>query len=285
MTENQLKDENPWKYVADMIDPREKDCLFRDKAKKWYVCEKDEERILVFNRKCKENDTDLIITNTPPEPWRGNPLTANLIILTLNPGYDPNINESLAKLIQCVDEVREELVEFRKQTLKLESQSMMPENDNNSPISCFEAEDMISGWYWTKNLKTLREKSELDEKEFYKRVAVIEFHGYSSTTCRRRFPLYRKDSSYLESQEFNKKLIDYIVNNRRDDVRFLIVRAKRQWVKFLGDLYDKKIFLSRGNKGRNPSISKGNLAKKNKDGIIENDIFNKVLDAVTRQLK
>ena len=286
MTEEELKALNPWNEVANMINPEEKDCLFRDENKEWYVYSEDKERITEFNKNCKEGDTDLIITNTPPEPWRGNPLTANLIILTLNPGYDPNINKSLANLIQSVDNVRKELVTFRKRTLQLEAASMMPEIDHTEkPISCKEAEDMLSGWYWTKNLKALREQSELSENEFWKRIAVIEFHGYSSTTCNKRFPLCGKDSSVLKSQSFNKDLIEYIVNNRGSEVRFLIVRAKKQWVDFLGNIYNENLFLSKENKGRSPSVTKKNLAEKDKDGQIEKDIFEEIKKAVQRNLK
>ena len=208
MTEKDLREANPWKRVAEMLKSEEEDCLFREKNKEWYVLPEDQKEIEAFNRRCtKENQ---IITNTPPEPWRGNPLQANLILLSLNPGYDPNINESLAKLIQANKTVRKELIEFRQKTLNLTADSFMPPKDDKKPISCFEAEDMLSGWYWTNKFKELRWESGIDESEFYKRVAVIEFHGYSS---KKYHEWFGNQPKYLESQDaFNSAKIGCVDN-------------------------------------------------------------------------
>lgn len=258
---------NPWIEIADKLGKAEKNCFYLKDDD--YVYKEDKERIVDFNKKLDKDDSDTIILNTPPEPWRGNPLKANLIILSLNPGYDPNINKSLAKLIQHNEIIRKKLAEFRKNTMLLKANSFMPEdgNDENESVSCKEAEDMLSGWYWTKKFKKLREdfcqETGLDELEFYRRIAVIEFFGYSSTTCKKRFPLCEKNSGYLKSQYFTKELIQHIVKNRSEDVRFLILRAKDRWIPFLTDIYDKnkKLFLSKENNGRCQSLSRENLSE------------------------
>lgn len=286
--------ENPWIKIANRLGEGKKDCFFLENDE--YVYEADKARIEDFNNDLIEhnkNNSDKIILNTPPEPWRGNPLEANLIILSLNPGYDPNINESLAKLIQTNEGIRKTLAEFRKKTMLLDATSFMPEdsNYNKEDISCKEAEDMLSGWYWTKKLKTLREdfciETELDELEFYKRVAVIEFFGYSSTTCEKGFPLCGKNSGYLESQKFTLQLIIDIVNkrkNRKDDIRFLILRASDKWISFLGDIYDEKLFLCKGNKGRCQSLTRDNLAVKDENGQIQKDVYEEILKAIKKEL-
>ena len=276
---------NPWIEIADKLGKAEKNCFYLEDDE--YVFKEDKERIDDFNKQLDKDDSDTIILNTPPEPWRGNPLKANLIILSLNPGYDPNINKSLAKLIQHNEVIRKKLAEFRKKTILLETNSFMPEdgNDENESVSCKEAEDMLSGWYWTKKFKTLREdfcqESGLDELVFYRRVAVIEFFGYSSTTCEKRFPLCGKNSGYLKSQIFTKELIQHIVNNRSEDVRFLILRARDRWVSFLknkdfyNDIYDEKLFLSKGNKGRCQSLSRENLSEV---------VYKEILKALKKEL-
>lgn len=273
MTEKELKDKNPWKEVANMFNPNEEDCLFRLGSKEWYVCSDDKERIFDFNRECKKKELQ-IITNTPPEPWRGNPLKANLILLSLNPGYDQNINESLAKLIQSNGTVRKELVDFRRRTLELDAVSFMPEKDNKEPISCFEAEDMLSGWYWTKKFKELREASEiLDESDFYKRIALIEFHGYSS---KKYHEWYGDQPKFLKSQIFNKTLIQHILE-KRSDVCFLVLRSCETWEKLLGNLIKEN-----GNSfliNKNPLCQY--LTKKN----LTTKVWDKVLEAVNRKLK
>ena len=112
MTKEQLLERNPWKDIAEQIKPNVTNCLY-DNSNEYVIQGKEKDRIIAFNNALKNtDDSDKIVLQTPPEPWRGNPLTANLIILTLNPGYDLNINKTLACLIQAIDDVRMELINF-----------------------------------------------------------------------------------------------------------------------------------------------------------------------------
>ena len=284
--EQEVKKYNPWKEVSRLFDIYEKNCLYDDNNE--YVLEKDKDRIIEFNEDIKEHD-DRIVLQTPPEPWRGNPLEANLIILSLNPGYDVNLNKTLAKLLQTNDAIRKGVVSFRKDTLNLKAHSFLPSDDQTQPISIKEAEDMLGGWYWTKRFNTIRNdprvKTKLNENEFYNRVAVLQFFGYSSTTCEKGFPYYKKNKE-LPSQEFNKKLIEYLINYKSDKVRFLILRAKKQWVGFLGEIYNKNrfMFLEKTNKGRSQSITKENLMEKDENGQIKKDVFEDVLKVLLEEL-
>lgn len=262
MIENELKALNPWIEVANMLNPEESDCLFRDPNKEWYVCSKDKERIIDFNKKCEEDNdySNCIITNTPPEPWKGNPLHANVIILSLNPGFSPEINETLARLLQSNETIRKGLVKFRRKTLLLEEDSFLPTNERKNPISIKEAEDMLQGWYWSKRFKTLITDIEFEETEFYKKVALIEYHGYSSKTSTRGFPF-----EILPSQEFTIRLIKYIAT--KNDVCFLIMRSKDKWEKLLNsdgnnlwdELEKQGKLVYRNNSGRSQYITKENL--------------------------
>lgn len=261
MTKDELIKKNPWnKGVAKLLSQNDDKCLFRN-DNKWYVCENDRDVVGQFNIQCaiaKQFDYQ-IITNTPPEPWRGNPFEANLIILSLNPGYDPNINMSLANLLQSNEMVRKELVEFRAKTLRLEAESFMPKKEDKEPISCFEAEDMLSGWYWTTKFKELRRASEIEEYEFYKRVAVIEFHGYSS---KRYHEWFGNQPKYLKSQKFNRSLIRYIVENRREEVCFLVLRSWRLWKGLLGENFiakNKELFQINDHNPRCQYLTENNL--------------------------
>ena len=91
--------ENPWEYVAAMYDPNNLECLYGDQNN--YVCAGDCKVVDDYNQKVKDT-SDEIITKIPAEPWWGNPLKARLIILSLNPGYVPEVNETLAKLLQTL---------------------------------------------------------------------------------------------------------------------------------------------------------------------------------------
>jgi len=249
---------NPWEDVAKMLHSNEKDCFYREN-KAPYVCPEDEEMILYFNKKVGKDDDDFIITQTPPEPWKGNPLNAKLIVLSLNPGYLPEINETLAKLIQSNDVIRKELIEFRKRTLCLDEDSFFPPNTKTDPISIKDAEDILQGWYWSKRFKTLITDIELDETEFYKKVALIEYHGYSSKASTKGFPY-----ETLPSQKFTIQLIKHIAT--KNDVCFLIMRSIGKWEKLLNsenNLWDEMKkqgkLIYRNNPGRSQYITNENL--------------------------
>ena len=224
MTAEQLKKENPWVKVADMYMSDKADCLYGENN---YYCEGDRNAIENFNNKAK-GTTDEIITNIPAEPWWGNPLTARLIILSLNPGYVPEVNKTLALLMQTNEVVRRQLIGYKAKTLRLEAESFLPEDEsvNGCPIACKEAVNMLGDWYWVKMLRELRRNTKLCEKEFYRRIALVEYHGYSSQTSGHVFP---RKGDKLESQAFIKSLLWYVAEKRKDEVCFLVMRAKKEW--------------------------------------------------------
>ena len=274
MEEEQLKKENPWLKVADMYSPDKMDCLYGENN---YFCEGDRVAIENYNKKAS-GTTDEIITKIPAEPWWGNPLKARLIILSLNPGYLPEVNKTLALLMQTNETVRRQLIEYKAKTLRLEAESFMPEeeNDVDCPISCRDAVNMLGDWYWYKMLRHLKEEvirrtPNIKEDDFYKRIALIEYHAYSSITSQRAFPLRNK---FLESQIFTKKLIWYI--SQKEDTRILIMRSKDKWKKLLDDdnpgFYDDNVgkkILFKKNKGMSQAITANNLGE-----IIFKDIAN-----------
>ena len=235
---------NPWKDVADLYDESEKDCLFS--LSKDFICSEDITEIDKYNKciiKTAENNPrkdeilgNKIITNIPAEPWGGNPFKAKLIILSLNPGYVPEVNEKLAKLLQSNAEIRKAIINYKKQTLLFDTESFLPEDDKvllGCQISCKDAINMLGDWYWHKMFRQLREDVGIDENEFYKKVALIQYFGYSSQAAHRPLP-------HIPSQDFTQKMIHYIASERKADVRFLIMRSKKEWNTLLGDNFFKK---------------------------------------------
>ena len=166
----------------------------------------------------------------------------------------------MARLLQSNETIRKGLVKFRRKTLLLEEDSFLPTNERKNPISIKEAEDMLQGWYWSKRFKTLITDIEFEETEFYKKVALIEYHGYSSKTSTRGFPF-----EILPSQEFTIRLIKYIAT--KNDVCFLIMRSKDKWEKLLNsdgnnlwdELEKQGKLVYRNNSGRSQYITKENL--------------------------
>lgn len=226
--------DNPWVEVAKMYKPEDPDCLFGDNNN--YVCPGDKDAIDNYNDKAK-GTTDEIITKIPAEPWWGNPLKARLIILSLNPGYVPEVNKTLAMLMQTNEVVRRKLIEYKAQTLRLEATSFLPEDKKGLPISCRDAVNMLGDWYWVKMLRQLREDTGLEEEKFYQRIALVEYHGYSSQTSGRIFPR-KKDE--LASQTFLRKMLWYIAESKKEKVHFLIMRGNDKWRKLLTDEFFEK---------------------------------------------
>ena len=275
MTVSELKASNPWRIVADKYDSSNPNCLFLDDNDTSYVHPDDLNRIIQFNSRNPEKEFR-IVTNTPPEPWRGNPLTARLIILSLNPGYIPEINMTLAKLLQSNPALRKELMAFRQKTLNLEAKSFLPlpeDEGGKGPITCKEAEDMLGGWYWTSKLKDLRNEffgsqtpTSKREDEFYKRIALIEFHGYSSIRAKDSFPPKGKNAEqFLKTQEFVAEMIRHIARTKSsNEVCFLIMRSKARWESLLNGFWNepwfqKKLIIKEGS--RNQAMSQNNLGK------------------------
>ena len=261
--------ENPWEYVAAMYDPNNLECLYGDQNN--YVCAGDCKVIDDYNQKVK-NPSDEIITKIPAEPWWGNPLKARLIILSLNPGYVPEVNETLAKLLQTNEAVRRQLINYKAKTLRLEAEAFLPEEETEDgcPISCKDAVNILGDWYWVKMLRQLKEDVEkkngqINEEVFYRQVALIEYCGYSSVTAKISLPL-NEEGSY----GFLKKLVSYI--SKKEDVRFLIMRDSYRWDRLLKEIEcsDDKIW-RRKPRSRSQYITPGNF---------ENDVYKKIVESL-----
>ena len=264
---------NPWKEVAALYDESETDCLFS--SSKEYICSGDKAEIDKYNNSIimavgnnPRKDEILgnsMVTNIPAEPWGGNPFKAKLIILSLNPGYVPEVNDKLAKLIQSNDEIRKAIIKYKKETLLFKTDSFVPEDDEAMPgcqISCRDAINMLGDWYWYKMFRKLREDVGLDETEFYKKVALVQYCGYSSQTAQRTLP-------HIPSQDFTSDMIRYIASERKEEVCFLVMRSKKEWRKLLGsDFFDKydDIIITNENV-RCQYITLGNLGEKNYEKI------------------
>lgn len=260
MTEQELKEKNPWKNM-------DIDSLYSEKDNKYFASE-DNNIIDLFNKEA--NDSEKIILNVPPAPWQGNPLTAKVIFLSLNPCFHKGFNKDLAKVLQSSEgDLKNKMLKFRKDTLNLDAKSFMPEDNTGDPIGTKDAITMWGGWYWEKKLSDLRDDvcggSENEEKikQFYRDIAVIQYHGYSSEKYKKVFPL--KDG-YNHSQKFTREMIEFILLNRPNTL-FVIMRAKGCWEELLSQeiITNKERFLIKENKSMSQSISQKNLMSNGED--------------------
>ena len=96
-----------------------------------------------------------------------------------------------------------------------------------------DAINLLSENYWkgdgkkTGRLSVLKPDT-MDEFEFYKKFAVVQYCAYTSKEYGGGF----HKGEFLPSQRFTKDLIRYIAYNR-SDVKFVILRAEDKWKNLL----------------------------------------------------
>ena len=263
---------NPWLDVADRIQGNPSCALFYQGDPNYFVASlgkdghdiKDEDELITYKLPSSKNDEYNLITCIPPEPWQGNPLEAKLVILTLNPGYVEKQNHILADSIQNTEGINSSIADFKAQTLRLEAKSFLPENSNkDGGLSPADYINIIGDWYWYKKFTPLMEKlqGDLNEKEFFRNVAIIQYLPYTSISY--------KDKKYkgIGSLEYTKKLVLEILEKKENNI-VLVLRGSSKWEALLQDEYDlktsNKVII---NKNRSQSISPSNLGEENFENI------------------
>lgn len=253
--------QNPWLNVADWMQENPSCALFYKGEHDYFVASsdiKDKDELITNKLPSSKKDEYNLITCIPPEPWQGNPLKAKLVILTLNPGYVEKQNHALADVIQKIDGINLFIADFKAQTLRLEAESFLPENSNNDGgLSPADYINIIGDWYWYKKLTPLMERlqGDLNEQEFFRNIAIIQYLPYTSISY--------KDKKYkgIDSREFTKKLVLQILN-KEEDIMVLVLRGSSKWKELIGEknlISSDKVII---NTNRSQSISPGNLGEK-----------------------
>lgn len=224
-TDNErLRSKNPWKSIESLYmgyklyDPS-----------KTFALRDDLQMIDVYNAS-KKNPLYRYHLEVPAEPWQGNPLTAKVIILSLNPGWEEKYNKDFA-LSLPEGSISESLIHEKKNTLLFNVEGFMPENERVR-----EKFSKIGADYWKNKLEILRnEVPDMDINDFYRNFALIQYCAYTSAKYGGGF----KGDALLHSQLYTKELIRYIAYNR-PDVRFVILRAESKWK----DLLDPDVWFT-----------------------------------------
>lgn len=256
ITDNDIKCANHWCQVAD-----EFNSLFSEV--KTYVYPGDEEMIEKFNDTASEETRFRI--NTAPFPFQGNPLTANVIILSLNPGYIPRVNEYFAKILSHYPQLWEMVMIFLRRNLRLEDDWIMPrpeESLEGHPTSQ-DAYNMLGDWYWY-DILSKWEKDGLPIEEIASKVAIIQNIAYHSEKAK-ELP----KGVLLPSQLFIKKMIRHIAYTKK--TLFVVPRAVRKWENLLGPIWTRLKDEGRIIIGRNPinqHLTEKNLGTENYQKII-----------------
>lgn len=238
MTETELRECNPWREVAALYVGN--DFLLSDKHN--LVCSADKEIIETFNTSAKPEYQYHL--NVPAYPWYGNPLTAKVIVLSLNPGY----NERQSKIAALYKMLPQGFVEgyaiHLRSMLTFECNCFLPDDFGPHGVSTRDLANIHQSYYWLDRLTSAfvdsdTNKTGLSFEQINDRFAVVQYVGYSS-------PKYApfKRGQLLPSQNYTKQMIQFILHNNRDTI-FIIPRAEKSWRSLLGSMWrDDRFFVS-----------------------------------------
>lgn len=252
MTEKDIRVANHWNIVVDECQGNE--ALYSDNKR--YIYPGDDVYIDRYNATASKETS--FILNTVPYPFQGNPLTAKVVVLSLNAGYVPRVNCYFAKILQHYPQLAEGVMCFMRDNLRLNVKAFMPnvvysyeEHPNYQ-----DAFNMLGDWYWFDILSKWQNEG-LSFGEIFSNVALIQSIPYASIKA--------KDlpkGCVLPSQIFIKKMITYIANYT--DAIFVVPRAVKNWQKLFGLTWNQ---LNRDDRiiiGKNPlnqSLTKNNLGE------------------------
>jgi hypothetical protein len=175
-----------------------------------WVLTKDREAIRRFNSK-KANPEHRVHLESLPEPFIGSPATAKVVFLGLNPGHSD----------KDIQEHRDH--EFQNALLK-----NLKHEDQEYPFYPLNPKfkDTGAGLWWTTRLKHLKRACRLDDREFSKRVMVIEWFPYHSV--RSGLP----NEIVCASQKYGIRLAQEL--SCKDGVKIVGMKAEERWTRLVG---------------------------------------------------
>lgn len=263
LTEAELKSLDPW---LDVVEKYERSRFLYSDINN-LVCDSDKEIIEEFNKRIKKEEYKYKL-NVPAYPWYGNPLKANVIVLSLNPGYVER-ESVIARVIQYIPEkYTEGYTEHLRKMLTLDCDEFLPQESGAKGMTYRDLANLHQSWYWEDRLTNafVNGDTGLNFDDVNKRFAVLQYIGYSS---KKYSPL--KNGELLPSQLYTRQLIEYILNNNSQAI-FIVARNVKMWQHFLGSLWDE-------NKNRF-IVSKDYLGQRFNKKILGDAAFAKILTAL-----
>ena len=229
ISEEEVLSMNPWGSSLEYVDPiRGGSTIYDDNAQCVLKC--DEAYISEHNR---NNDAEYKYRIQKwPKPFMGNPLTARVVLLSLNPGFKDWQKRVLAKALTIY--YREAIFKHLVEQSDLKAVSMFCPNNKpgDMDITYLEAHTLVDN-YWYDMIEKFRSAAGIPKSNevfdpLYTRLSVIEYIGYAS----KKYTDLAK-GRILPSQYFSRMLIQHLTMNRK--TVFVVVRAEEQWRKLLGE--------------------------------------------------
>lgn len=281
MTEQEIKNKNPWKEVAQKY----KGTDFLYDYTEEFICKADRKLIEQFNAqmddasKKYENQNDIkhngnvdpkdftYNLNVPVYPWYGNPLKSNVIVLSLNPGYVEK-ETLIAKVLQNLPlNITNGYIEHLRKMLTFEVDSFLPEPNGQNGLTSRDLANLHQSFYWEDRLTKafVNKETNLNFEDVNSKFAIIQYIGYSS----KKYKSFKKNEC-LPSQIYTRDLIQYILEHNKNAI-FIISRQKQNWETFLKPLYE-------ANKDRFVE-SKDYLGQRFSKKILGKEKYDKVVEA------
>ena len=229
ISEEEVLSMNPWGSSLEYVDPiRGGSTIYDDNAQCVLKC--DEAYISEHNRH-KDAKYKYRIQKWP-KPFLGNPLTAKVVLLSLNPGFKDWQKRVLAKALTIY--YREAIFKHLVEQSGLKAVSMFCPNNKPSDldITYLEAHTLVDN-YWYGMIEKFRNAAGIPKSNevfdpLYTRLSVIEYMGYAS----KKYTDLAK-GKILPSQYFSRMLIQHLTMNRK--TVFVVVRSEERWRKLLGE--------------------------------------------------
>jgi hypothetical protein len=194
------------------------------------------------NKRQKEIDAKILI-DLLPEPFIGNPNTAKVLLLALNPGFQGDAKENIKGEYHWHSDER-----FRK--LIFDNINFA---DTAFPYYYLSNDSFFNtpGHIWCKRVfKELI--NAVGDSELSEKICCIQFHGYHSKR-------YKYLGDILPSQH---QSFDLIKSFMKTNSPIVIMRSKKIWFDAIKELqeYENKIILRNP---RNPTLSRKNMDEGN----------------------
>ena len=198
-----------------------------------WLLARDREAIRGFNSK-QANSKHRICLESIPEPFIGNPRTARIVFLGLNPGHsEKDIEEHRGEAFRNAI-----LRNLRHETQEYPFYPLNPKFRKTG-----------AGQWWTARLRYLKEACRLEECELSQRVMAIEWFPYHSEKS--GLP----GKQICASQDYSRFLAKQML--QREDVQVLGMRARKRWLPWGSEFNDVPFV----NSVQNPAITRNNVGE------------------------
>ena len=215
---------NPWEQI---------------KNKGPFILNADKKIIEQFNKRVSEDY--LFIEDLPPEPYIGNPHTADIFLLALNPGYDGGEQKYL-----------NEVPDLQKALIK----NLKHQNDKYPLFFLDEQFRESPGFkWWERILKPVLANTNDDYLLLSNKICELQFFPYHSRK-------YKPLGHDIEAQQYTFGLLKNAIVNKK---MIIILRSEKLWVKAVPELLGN---YARLNSYQNVVISEKNLGKERFEHLI-----------------